>query len=36
MNNHIYISARDVVENARLNYELDNLFWMPYRKGCAL
>ena len=36
MNNHIYISARDVAKDARLNYELNKWFWMPYRKGCAL
>ncbi len=32
----IYIGARDVAENARLNFELDKWFWMPYRKGFAL
>ena len=36
MNNHIYISARDIAEDARLNFELDKWFWMPYRKGFAL
>ena len=36
MNNHIYISARDVAGDTRLNYELDKWFWMPYRKGFAL
>ena len=35
-NKNIYISARDVAENARLNFELDKWFWMPYRKGFAL
>ncbi len=36
MNNHIYISARDVAGDARLNFELDKWFGMPYRKGFAL
>ncbi len=32
----IHISSRDVAEDARLNFELDKWFWMPYRKGFAL
>ena len=36
MNKNIYISARDVAKDARLNFELDKWFWMPYRKGIAL
>lgn len=36
MNMKNYISVHDIAENARLNFELDKWFEMPYRKGCAL
>ena len=32
---NLHLSA-DIAEDAKLNFELDKWFWMPYRKGFAL